>query len=113
MTRKTTQAFKFSATWTPHADVAARMANAAFGEGEAGAGMRFEGGRMLVRYAIAMKMTDPDHTVRVAERIRHVIADLERTGTVHRCTEQAGAVLSELVEHLPEHGETMRERVVA
>lgn len=101
-TRKTTQAIKVSATWTPHAEEAERMARSAFGEMGAGTGLRFDGGRLLVRYAVATKMTDPEHTVRVAERIKEISEALERTGTVHTFTTQAGAVLSELVDHLPE-----------
>ena len=101
-TKKTTQAIKVSATWTPHAEEAERMARSAFGELGAGDGLRFEGGRLLVRYAVATKMTDPEHIVRVAERIKQISDAIERTGTVHTFTTQAGAVLSELVDHLPE-----------
>lgn len=101
-TRKTTQAIKVSATWTPHAEQAEQMARSAFGELGAGTGLRFEGGRILVRYAVATKMTDPEHTVRVAARIKEISDALERTGTVHTFTTQAGAVASELVDHLPE-----------
>ena len=78
------------------------MARSAFGDLGGGAGLRLEGGRVLVRYAVATKMTDPEHTVRVAERIKQISEALERTGTVHTFTTQAGAVLSELVDHLPE-----------
>lgn len=100
--RKTTQAMKVSASWTPNEEVAHDMARAAFGDLGVGGGLRFDGGRILVKTAIATKMNDPDHAVRVAQRIKQIEAELRSNGRVHSFTTLHGAVLSELVEHLPE-----------
>lgn len=99
---KTTQALKISATWTPGDEASRDMANAAFGLTDAARGVRFEGGRIGVRHAIKLDMTDPTQAVRVAERVAAIRADLEETGRVHTFITTVGAVPVDLVEVLPE-----------
>ena len=108
--RKTVQAIKISASWTPNPETAAAMAAAAF----PGQPLRIEGGRTLVRHAIATDMTDPEHVVRVAQRIKRINDELRSTGTIHTLTTSAGSVPAEVAEHLPNpeperHPETDKE----
>ena len=95
--RKTVQAIKISASWIPGPEAAAAMAAAAF----PGQPLRIEGGRTLVRHAIATDMTDPEHVVRVAERIKCISDELRRTGTVRSFTTTAGSVPADIAEQLP------------
>lgn len=95
--RKTVQAIKISASWSPDPKTAAAMAKAAF----PGEPLRIEGGRTLVRHAIATDMTDPEHVVRVSQRIKQISDTLNATGTVHSFTTVAGSVPAEIAEHLP------------
>lgn len=101
--RKTTQALKISASWTPNTEAGINLARALFG---AKTPFRFEGGRQMVRAAIKLDLADPMAAKPVAERAAELRAELEATGTVHSFTTQAGAVPTELVEVLPtEHTE--------
>lgn len=99
---KTTQALKISATWTPGPQAAADMADAAFDRLGAARGIRFEGGRIGIRHAIKIDMTDPTQAVRVAERVAAIRADLEEIGRLHTFITSVGAVSVDAVEVLPE-----------
>lgn len=98
MTRKTVQAIKLSASWTPNAETSAMMAGYAFGLLTP---IRFAGGRILVRAAVATDYTDPGHAARVATRLQEILSELASTGTVHGTTTQAGAVPADQAERLP------------
>lgn len=99
---KTVQAIKISASWTPLEPTAFGMAKAAFGAMGGPGGLRIEGGRILVRHAIAVDMAQPEHYARVAERIKQISDELNHTGTVHSFTTVAGTVPEGLAQHLPD-----------
>lgn len=98
--KKTTQAIKISASFTPDPDTAARMVAAAFPNGGA-KGVRFEGGRIGVRHAIAIDMRDPHQAARVAARVKQIEESLDTHGVVHSFVTQAGAAPIDAVETLP------------
>lgn len=98
-TRKTTQALKISASWTPKADAGVALARHIFG---ANTPLRFDGGRVMVKAAIKLDLSDPRMAQPVADRAAELRRELEAMGTVHSFTTQAGAVPTELVEVLPQ-----------
>lgn len=100
--RKTVQAIKISASWTPLEQTAFGMAEAAFGAMGGPGGLRIEGGRILIRHAIAVDMANPEHYALVSRRIKQISNELNHTGTVHSFTTVAGAVPEGLAQHLPE-----------
>lgn len=97
--RKTEQAVKISASWTPSEMAGRAIRSAVFG----GASPLFvRGGRMTINAAIALDMTDPAQAGRVAARESELRKELEATGTVHSFVAAAGAVPAGDAEHLPE-----------
>lgn len=101
--RKTAQAIKISASWTPGDDAANGIAKAEWGKNSP---LRIRGGRLTINAAVAIDMTDPHDAVRVAERVAELRRELEATGTLHTFTTQAGAVPAGEAEQLPKQGET-------
>lgn len=97
--RKTEQAIKVSATWTPNETTAAIVGKWAFGEKSP---LNIRGGRITINAAILLDMTDPMQAARVAGRVQELKRELEATGTVHSFTTQAGAVPAGSAERLPE-----------
>lgn len=89
MARKTEQAIKVSATWTPSETKARIMSGQVFGNGSP---LDIRGGRLTINAAIAIDMADPAQMTQVAQRISELRADLEATGTLHTFGTQAGAV---------------------
>lgn len=96
--RKTEQAIKISASWTP-GDIAARMIRGGIFGGSSPLTVR--GGRLTINAAIAIDMTDPAQAVRAAERVAELRRELEVIGTVHSFTATAGAVPLGEAERLP------------
>lgn len=97
--RKTEQAIKISASWTPNETTTAIMGKWAFGERSP---LRIRGGRITVNAAIHLDLTDPAQAGRVAMRVVELRRELDDTGTVHSFTTQAGAVPAGSAERLPE-----------
>lgn len=96
--RKTVQAIKVSATWTP-SDMGARVIRSGiFGDKSP---LHVRGGRLTINAAIAIDMTDPSQAARVAARVQELKRELEAIGTLHSFSTQAGAVPADAVEHLP------------
>lgn len=98
MSRKTEQAIKVSASWTPSETAAAIINRWTFGEASP---LRVRGGRLTINAAIAIDMTDPAQAARVAERVAELKRELEATGTIHSFVTQAGAVPAGTAERLP------------
>ncbi len=98
MTRKTVQATKISASWTPSDSTAAAMEAEAFGASK----LSICGGRLHVTAAIAIDMADPDQAARVAARVKELRAQLEDLGKVHSFIVRTGAVPRDEVEFLPD-----------
>lgn len=96
--RKTTQALKISASWTPTEEAGIMLARTMFG---AATPLRFDGGRIMVKAAIKLDLSDPAMATQVAARAAELRNELEATGKVHSFNTQAGAVPTELVEVLP------------
>jgi hypothetical protein len=96
--KKTEQAIKVSATWTPDAQAASGMSAELFGVRSP---LSIRGGRLTINAAIATDHADPVLAARVAGRIAELRKELEAIGTVHSFTTQAGAVLVGVAEHLP------------
>lgn len=97
--RKTEQAVKISASWTPNKNVAGDMSDDTFGVASP---LRIRGGRLTINAAIAIDMTDPANAARVAARVAELRKELEATGTVHSFSTVAGAVPAGEAEQLPE-----------
>ena len=97
--RKTTQAIKVSASWTPSENAALNFNASAFGKASP---LRIRGGRLTINAAIAIDMTDPAQAARVAARVAELRKELEATGTVHSFTAVAGAVPVGEAEKLPD-----------
>ena len=97
--RKTEQAIKVSASWTPGTETAALMEEAAFGIKSP---MMIRGGRVTINAAIMTDHADPAHAVRVANRIAELRRELEATGTVHDFKTHAGSVPAGTAERLPD-----------
>ena len=95
--RKTEQALKISASWTPGPVEAAGVSKGLWGQKTP---LLIRGGRMTVNAAIAIDMTDPMQAARVAERVKELRKELEATGTVHSFVTQAGAVPAGTAERL-------------
>lgn len=100
--RKTEQAIKISATWTPDAGAANKINAAIFGRLSP---LAIRGGRLTINAAIAIDMTDPAQAARVAARVAELRKELEATGTVHSFTTLAGSVPAGEAEQLPEVAE--------
>ena len=98
MSRKTVQATKISASWTPSSSTAAAMEAIAFGAGK----LSISGGRLHVTGAVAIDMADPDQAARVAARVKDYRTTLEALGTVHSFIVRTGAVPAGEVEYLPD-----------
>lgn len=98
--RKTVQAIKISATWTPSEMGARALRSAVFGDASP---LHVRGGRLTINAAIAIDMTDPSQAAQVASRVQELRRELEAKGTVHSFITQAGAVPVDAVEHLPMH----------
>ena len=96
--RKTTQALKISASWTPNEAEGITLSRHLFG---AATPFRFDGGRIMVKAAVKLDLSDPAMAAPVAARAAELRAELEAHGTLHSFTTQAGAVPTELVEVLP------------
>lgn len=97
--RKTEQAIKISASWTPTGETAAKMAAQVFGDKTP---LAFIGGRLSVNAHIAADMADPASMVRVSERVAELKQELASTGILHSFITQAGAVPAGKAERLPE-----------
>ena len=87
--RKTEQAMKISASWTPDEQAASGIAAETFGVRSP---LRIIGGRLTLNAAIALDMTDPAQAARVAARVKELHRELEAIGTLHSFTVAAGAV---------------------
>lgn len=111
MSKSTTQAIKVSATWTPNSMQGKKMADAIFGEGAA-AGVRFEGGRIGIKHAIAIDLANPSLTARASERVAVIKSELESMGTVHTFHAVAGAAPVNEVETLEEQLAPSEEPVI-
>jgi hypothetical protein len=96
--RKTEQAIKISATWTPDEHMAERLGATAFGERSP---LRLRGGCLTINAAILLDLTDPAQAARVAMRVVELRRELEDCGTVHTFTTQAGAVPLGMAEYIP------------
>lgn len=99
MARKTEQAIKVSASWTPSETAAAIITRWTFGEASP---LRVRGGRLTINAAILLDMTDPAQAARVAARVAELKRELEAIGTVHTFITQAGAVPAGTAERLPD-----------
>lgn len=97
--RKTEQAIKISASWTPNEIVARNMSRTEWGKNSP---LRIRGGRMTINAAIVLDMTDPANAARVAERVVELRKELEASGTVHSFVTAAGSVPAGEAERLPE-----------
>ena len=97
--RKTEQAFKVSASWTPGDNAATAIARQFFGKASP---LRIRGGRMTINAAVALDMTDPAQAARAAARVAELRNELEATGTIHSFTTIMGAVPVGEAEKLPE-----------
>ncbi len=97
--RKTVQAIKIGAMWTPGPAALAELGPFMFG---AKSPLHVRGGRLTINAAVAIDMTDPSQAARVAARVQELKRELEATGTIHSFSTQAGAVPADAVEHLPE-----------
>lgn len=97
--RKTTQAIKISATWTPSEQAASGMNVELFGRASP---LHIRGGRLTINAAIAIDMSDPSQAARVATRVQELKRELEAIGTIHTFSTQAGSVPFDAVEYLPE-----------
>ena len=95
--RKTTQALKISATWTPKAAPPQAAAQAAFG---LPAPLRIEGGRHRLVAAISIDAADPASVRRASERADELKTALAETGTVHSFITQFGTAPIETVHTL-------------
>jgi hypothetical protein len=98
MTRKTEQAIKIGASWTPGPAASAELGPFIFGKATP---LAIRGGRLTVNAAILSDMTDPGHMTRVAERVADLKRQLEALGTLHSFTTQAGSVPAGTAERLP------------
>lgn len=96
--RKTVQAIKIGATWTPGPAALAELAPFMFGMTSP---LNVRGGRLTINAAIAIDMSDPSQAAQVASRVQELRRELEAKGTVHSFITQAGAVPADAVEHLP------------
>jgi hypothetical protein len=99
MTRKTEQAIKVSASWTPNGGASNKINAAVFGRLSP---LAVRGGRLTINAAIATDHADPVLAARVAQRIAELRRELEATGTVHSFVTQAGAVPAGSAERLPD-----------
>lgn len=100
--RKTEQAIKISASWTPGPVEAAGISKGLWGQKTP---LLIRGGRITVNAAIAIDMTDPAQAARVAARVQELKRELEATGILHSFTTQAGAVPAGTAEQLPAEAE--------
>lgn len=100
--RKTIQALKISASWTPNEAEGINLSRHLFG---AATPFRFDGGRILVKAAIKLDLSDPINATHVAARAAELRAELAAHGTIHSFTTQAGAAPIEMVETLPANPE--------
>lgn len=89
MTKKTEQAMKVAASWTPDEKTAKAMMIKAHG---AKTPMAVSGGRLSIRAAVATDFADPKSTAAASARIEELKKELEGTGTIHGFTVTAGAV---------------------
>lgn len=96
--RKTEQAIKIAATWTPGAVQAHGVSMAMWGQKTP---LRIRGGRLTINAAIATDHADPVLVSAVSARIAELRKELEATGTVHSFVTQAGAVPAGSAERLP------------
>ena len=80
-TRKTTQALKISASWTPTEEVGIRLARSTFG---AATPLRFDGGRIVVKAAIKLDLSDPAMATQVAARAAELRKELAHAETVSK-----------------------------
>jgi hypothetical protein len=96
--RKTEQAIKVSATWTPNERECLQFAAAAFGSNTP---LVIRGGRLTINAAILTDHANPELAALVAQRIAVLRRELEATGTVHAFSTQAGAVPVGTAERLP------------
>lgn len=102
--RKTEQAIKISASWTPSEMAGRAIRSAVFGSATP---LTVRGGRLTINAAIAIDMTDPAQAARVAARVAELRKELEAVGTVHSFTTVAGAVPAGEAEQLPQPEEAV------
>lgn len=97
--RKTGQALKISATWTPSEAVNDPKARAAFGIPSP---LRFEGGRMRVVCAIGLDTRVPATVLAASERAAQIEKALAAAGTIHTFSTEVGRVpLDQITEAVP------------
>ncbi len=97
--RKTEQAIKISATWTPDERTAGSMAEMCFGTMSP---LMIRGGRLTINAAIAIDMTDPMQAARAAARVAELRQELSAIGELHTFSTQAGSVPAGTAERLPD-----------
>jgi hypothetical protein len=89
--RKTVQALKVLASWTPTDATALVMTTGVFAETPAW-GVRFSSGRLSLRAAFLARYEDAEYTARVSAAIASLKAELGERGILHDFTIVAGAV---------------------
>ena len=97
--RKTEQAIKVSASWTPSERVAGLIGREAFGPASP---LRIRGGRLTLNAAIAIGDGKGDRVIRAYARAEELQRELEAIGTVHSFTTTPGAVPAGEAEQLPQ-----------
>lgn len=96
--RKTEQAIKISATWTPGTVEAHGVSMAMWGQKTP---LRIRGGRLTINASVLLDLSVSGSAARVEARIAELRKELEATGTVHNFVTQAGAVPAGTAERLP------------
>lgn len=97
--RKTEQAIKISASWTPSVSAAFDMSVKGFGVKSP---LRIRGGRLTINAAIAIGDGKGDKVIRAYARADELEAELAAIGTVHSFNRQPGSVPAGEAEQLPE-----------
>ena len=87
--RKSEQAIKIAASWTPNEATADFMGGQTFG---AVSPLHIRGGRLTINAAILADHGNPAMMTRVAERVAELKAELEAVGILHSFVTSAGAV---------------------
>ncbi len=96
--RKTVQAIKISATWTPGPVESISVVRGIFGQSTP---LSLRGGRLTINAAISIGDGSPKNVIRAYDRAAELQRELEAAGTLHTFHTQAGAAPTEMVEVLP------------
>ena len=101
--RKTVQALKLSASWTPTQPPDQTLARQAFA---VPAPLRFEGGRHRMVAAFRIDTRDPQSVLRASTLAQEIRDELAGTGTLHSFITEVGRAPTDSVTDLPMKGET-------